>query len=89
MRSITDGTGIQWTVYEVRRPSDDTRWTFLPEEYGDGWLCFESHISKRRLTPIPSGWRELTDDALLHELREAQPVLRRSSESDPARELEL
>lgn len=89
MRAITDGTGIRWTIYEVKRPSDDVRWSYLPDEYGDGWLCFESHISKRRLTPIPAGWRELTDDVLLHKLRDAQPVLRRSADADSSRELEL
>lgn len=90
MRTITDCSGVEWTVFEVRRPSDETsRWSYLPDEYGDGWLCFESRISKRRLTPIPAGWRELTDDALLHELRDAQPVLRRVAESESDRELEL
>ena len=89
MRSIFDNSGIQWTIFEVKRPTDDARWSYLPDEYGDGWLCFESHVSKRRLTPIPPGWRELTDDALLHKLREAQPVLRRAAELDEIRELEL
>jgi hypothetical protein len=89
MRTIIDCSGIKWTIFEVKRPTDDTRWSYLPEEYGDGWLCFDSHISKRRLTPIPARWRELTDDALLHKLREAQPVLRRSAEADGASELAL
>ena len=78
MRTITDSTGIEWTIFEVRRsPEDPSRWTYLPEEYGDGWLCFESQIAKRRLTPIPPRWRDLSDAALLRKLREAQPVLRR------------
>jgi hypothetical protein len=89
MRTVTDCTGIKWMIFEVKCPADDARWTYLPEEYGDGWLCFESHISKRRLTPIPAEWRELSDEALLHKLREAQPVLRRAAESDVSRELEL
>lgn len=89
MRTITDSTGIKWTIFEVKRPTDDSRWSYLPEEYGDGWLCFESQISKRRLTPIPAEWRELSDDALMHKLREAQPVLRRAAESDASQELEL
>ena len=89
MRSITDGTGIKWTIFEVKRPSDDSRWTYLPDEYGDGWLCFESNLSKRRLTPIPDAWRDLSDEALLHKLRQAQPVLRRSAEADSSSELEL
>ena len=90
MRRITDCAGVEWTVFEVKRPTDDkSRWTYLPEQYGDGWLCFESRISKRRLTPIPANWRDLGDDALLHKLRDAQPVLRRATELDADRELEL
>lgn len=90
MRRITDCAGIEWTIFEVRRPADDSsRWTYLPEQYGDGWLCFESRISKRRLTPIPSDWREFSDDALLRKLRDAQPVLRRATEPEAGEELEF
>jgi hypothetical protein len=77
MRYITDSTGVEWTVFEVKRqgkPGD--RWTYLPEEFGDGWLCFESPISKRRLTPVPPRWREFGDEELARMLERAQPVNR-------------
>ena len=52
MRILTDSEGVQWTVFEVKRQSvAKDRWSYLPEEFGDGWLCFESDGGKRRLSP--------------------------------------
>jgi hypothetical protein len=77
MRILTDSTGVQWTVFEVKRQADSKdRWSYLPEEYGDGWLCFESSFNKRRLTPVPPRWREFGDDELERALGRAQPVNR-------------
>ena len=65
MRTFADSTGIEWTVYAVKKQGGSTdRWSYLPEEFGDGWLCFESDARKRRLTPIPACWREFSDRAL-------------------------
>lgn len=82
MRTITDAAGTQWTVFEVRKQSGGQRWSYLPEEYGQGWLCFESTVSKRRLTPIPSQWREASDDDLVRFLGQAQTVNRPSYAAD-------
>jgi hypothetical protein len=80
MRTITDGTGVEWTVFEVRRDGQTTdQWSYLPEEFGDGWLCFESKYSKRRLTPIPDDWEELAQDDLVRMLNRATPVRRSQS----------
>jgi len=77
MRTITDSTGTQWTVFEVKRQGGvSDRWSYLPEEFGDGWLCFESDVSKRRLTPVPAGWRSLSDPELITLLGRAQTVNR-------------
>jgi hypothetical protein len=77
MRILTDSTGTQWTVFEVKRQSNSKdRWSYLPEEFGDGWLCFESDVSKRRLTPVPPRWREYGDEQLARMLEQAQPVNR-------------
>ena len=76
MRTITDSTGVTWTVFEVKRQGVGDRWSYLPEEFGDGWLCFESKFSKRRLTPVPPRWREADDDELERLLVRAQPVIR-------------
>ena len=77
MRTITDSTGTVWTVFEVKRQGGEKeRWSYLPAEFGDGWLCFESRLSKRRLTPVPPRWREFGDDELERLLEAARPVSR-------------
>lgn len=42
-----------------------------------GWLCFENHVDKRRLTPIPRDWERINDDALCELLHRARSVQRR------------
>lgn len=76
MRTFSDSKGTQWTVFEVKRGEREGRWTYLPDEYGDGWLTFECPTAKRRLTPIPPAWRELDDQRLRELLEQAQPVAR-------------
>ena len=86
MRNITDSTGIEWTVFEVKRQGDkNERWSYLPEEFGDGWLCFESKYSKRRLTPVPPNWRDFSDDQLGRMLEDARPVNRVRLSTDEER----
>lgn len=80
MRTFAESTGIEWTVYAVKKQGGSTdRWSYLPEEFGDGWLCFESGARKRRLTPIPARWREFSDRALGGLLQQAQSVNRASA----------
>ena len=77
MRMLTDSDGVEWTVFEVKRQAvTKDRWSYLPEAFGDGWLCFESETSKRRLTPVPPRWREFGDDELERMLDQAKPVSR-------------
>ena len=76
---MADSAGTQWTIFEVKRTVAGDRWTYLPEQFGNGWLCFESAVAKRRLTPVPGGWSGMTDADLLGLLRKAQPVMRVSA----------
>jgi hypothetical protein len=77
MRVLLDTTGIRWMVFEVKRTEgSDERASYVPEELGDGWLCFESSTSKRRLAPIPPHWREFGDEELERMLTRARPVAR-------------
>jgi hypothetical protein len=46
-----------------RRTTSQRRIT-LSEGHGAGWLTFESLNEKRRLTPIPSRWEDLTQAEL-------------------------
>lgn len=84
MRSITDAAGTHWTVFEVRKQGggEGERWSYLPVEFGQGWLCFESPQSKRRLTPIPDEWREASDAELVRLLGQAQTVNRPNFQVD-------
>jgi hypothetical protein len=75
MRTFADSSGTEWTVYEVKKRGGTTeRWSYLPDEFGDGWLCFESDFTKRRLTPIPEQWREFSDAELVGLLDRAPAV---------------
>ncbi|HEY4216142.1 MAG TPA: hypothetical protein VGM67_03330 [Gemmatimonadaceae bacterium] len=77
MRVFSDSNGTEWTVYEVKKSGGVTeRWSYLPAEFGDGWLCFESDYTKRRLTPIPEKWREFSDKQLTSLLGQATTVNR-------------
>jgi len=79
MRHFTDSTGVEWTVFEVKRSEMQEKWSYLPAEYGDGWLCFESRTSKRRLTPVPKRWRDAADDDLERMMRRASSGARRTA----------
>lgn len=73
MRTFRDSNGTAWTVFEVRRQmSGNGDRSYLPGGFNDGWLCFETHGAKRRLTKYPARWREFSDDELLDLLAQAQ-----------------
>lgn len=83
MRTITDAAGVAWTVFEVRRDGQTTdQWSYLPEEFEDGWLCFESQFSKRRLTPVPADWEDYDHERLVVMLHQATPVRRTQLSND-------
>ncbi|HEX3849391.1 MAG TPA: hypothetical protein VHW01_00405 [Polyangiaceae bacterium] len=75
MRVIADSSGVDWTVFEVKRQDTASdRWLHLPDEFANGWLCFESDFSKRRLTPVPPRWEGYSDAELARLLAAAHPV---------------
>jgi len=89
MRTITDATGVEWTVFELRREGQaNDQWSYLPEGFGDGWLCFESRFSKRRLTPVPPNWEDSGGDALTRLLQQAAPVRSRQTGAEDRAEAE-
>lgn len=55
-----------------RRQRVDIRFRMAPE-LRHGWLAFQSGYERRRLAPIPSGWEDLTDEALGELARSAIP----------------
>ena len=58
-------------MFEVKRGETQAKWSYLPDEYGEGWLCFDSKFGKRRLTRVPKRWREADDEELEQLLRQA------------------
>ena len=85
MRTVADSTGTVWTVFEVKKTGPADQWTYLPEQFGNGWLCFESDLAKRRLTPVPAEWSDMSDRGLLDLLKKAQAVTRSRASSEESR----
>ena len=70
-------------LFRSKQGGSSEQWTYLPEQFGNGWLCFESDVSKRRLTPVPPRWIDYSDKELVRLLDKAEPVVRpRASEND-------
>jgi hypothetical protein len=43
----------------------------------NGWLCFDNGTEKKRVTPVPPRWEELSDAALLALARDVSPQPKR------------
>jgi len=79
MKTFRDSRGTDWTVFEVRRNvTAKGDWSYLPNGYSDGWLCFESETAKKRLIKYPERWREFEEAELEKLLGEAQSAPRTS-----------
>ena len=79
LREFRDAEGVVWKVWNVTPDSLDKR--TLAEDYmrewQDGWLCFESSTSRRRLADFPSAWEDLGAEELERLLGKASVVRRR------------
>jgi hypothetical protein len=77
-RRFDDATGKRWDAFAVY-PSAATmgRAVALPDPYVRGWLSFDSGTETRRLAPIPDGWREMSEAALLRLWEKAEVAPRR------------
>lgn len=80
MRDLTDSTGTQWLVWDIRPEESHpiTRFEDYLQGFLDGWLVFETPDGRqrRRLHPIPKGWAELPDaelHLLLDRAQDANP----------------
>lgn len=81
MREFTDERGTRWMVYFVGTATHGVASSrlHLPDEFRDGWLCFDSGARKLRLGPVPAGWAELPDAGLRELLARARPSERTST----------
>lgn len=55
---------------EERRKVQEAR-VVVPESLEKGWLAFQSGKERRRLTPIPGNWAEMTSNELVELLHQA------------------
>jgi hypothetical protein len=76
-RRFVDERGVPWDAFAVLPNAEPRGLARLPEQYQQGWLCFESATEKRRLGPIPAEWQTVNDDALRRLRDAAQPVQHR------------
>jgi hypothetical protein len=79
LRTLTDQDGTHWSIWDVTPQSQQV--TGLE----NGWLCFESPMQKRRLTPVPPGWHDLSDAdlcAMIGTARLVQPPARLSAATE-------
>lgn len=75
-RILRDASGVRWDVFSVHPevlPELNVR---LHGPYAQGWLCFESASEKRRLSPIPHAWQQLTNEQLAQLAGRAEPASR-------------
>ena len=59
--------------HETRRLMETHR-AVLRGSFARGWLCFQSHQGKRRLTPIPKDWSTCNEERLERYSRQAERV---------------
>lgn len=64
-RKCIDAAGDVWEVFEVYPGTEGRPAERVPPHFRGGWLCLQSVSERRRLAPIPSGWREWTDQEVL------------------------
>ena len=82
-----DAEGVEWIVYDVAAAGDlrsTLRVTALPASADPPrftgittWLCFEAlrnNRQKRRLSPVPEQWPDLSEEELCRLLAIAHPV---------------
>jgi hypothetical protein len=72
-RRIVDQNEHVWDVWEVKTSTTTSRRIQVPAELQAGWLAFQSGEERRRLAPLPVGWSEMSDHALLDLMSQAKP----------------
>jgi len=77
MLSFTDQYGTSWDVFEVY-PREERTASRVPAAFRDGWLCFQSDLERRRLAPIPLGWRQWDVERLTSALLTTHGMPRRT-----------
>ena len=81
VRDFMDESGTKWRVWPVLRSSIHPKTAAEDDlgDYGDGWLCFESHQERRRLARFPEDWDKMPDGDLCKLLSKAVVVQARGT----------
>jgi hypothetical protein len=72
-RRIVDNEDQVWDVWEVSTATSIRR-VLVQQELQAGWLAFQCGEQRRRLAPLPAGWDEMSDHALLSLIEQARPI---------------
>jgi hypothetical protein len=77
-RLFIDDSGVQWDAFVVYPSRPKGRET-LPPPFDKGWLAIQCPEGVRRLTPIPEGWRECSNEEFCKLLERAAVAPRRTT----------
>jgi hypothetical protein len=73
-RRIVDREEQVWDVWEVRTIAVSPRRILVQPDLQQGWLAFQCGEQRRRLAPLPPGWDEMSDRALLGLMDQANEI---------------
>jgi hypothetical protein len=73
--TFVDDASRRWEVREIREQLLPERAPLLSRpEFAAGWLLFTCEGERRRLAPLPSGWREAPEEQLRRWCAAAAPA---------------
>ena len=73
--TFVDEASRRWEVREISEQLLPERAPLLARpEFAAGWLLFTCEGERRRLAPLPSGWREAPEDQLRRWCAAASPA---------------
>jgi hypothetical protein len=84
-RTFRDEQGKEWEVRAIKPATKDRRAPVVRSDLANGWLLFTVGLERRRLAPLPSDWREATEDELNRLCKHAERVEVRLGELGRAR----
>jgi hypothetical protein len=73
-RRIVDNREQVWDVWEVKTTPATARRIHVQPDLEAGWLAFQCGEQRRRLAPLPVGWDEMSDRALLGLMDQASEI---------------
>jgi hypothetical protein len=77
--SFVDERERRWEVREIREPLLPARADLLSRpEFSTGWLLFTTEGERRRLAPLPPGWRHAAEEQLRRWCADAAPARNRT-----------